>query len=173
MSTTETKVINTARDLELAIIDSGGVISPELEAQIFSLDLNRAEAIDMARALLGRISSASEHWKARATEMYNVAKGLSLLEVRYKNYIKDLMIDARVSDIYGAEYRFKLSELKPKAVFNDAELPREFLKEIIDYVPDREKILDALTTGVEVPGARLEPVHSLRQYPNKKELGLK
>ena len=166
----DVEIVETFKNLETALIESAGEISPEMEELYFKIDLTRTEAVDQAHQMIKRLEAVGEYWKDRASESSRIAKSLDMAEQKYRNFIKSIMVSSEKTDLYGIEYRFKLSRAPAKLMINEQILPEEFFKSVTTMVPDREKISAALECGEEVPGAYQEPVFRLTPYPNKKAL---
>lgn len=63
--------------------------------------------------------------------------------------------------------RYTLASCRPSLVIDEALLPEEWKMSVTTWVPDRQRIEDAVLSGVEIPGAKLEGGFSLRSYSKK------
>jgi hypothetical protein len=156
--------------IEKNIIESNGELSPELEKQLLQIDLSKREAVDSVQITLDRLEALSDYWKRRADGYTRVSKSLEISAAKLKRHVKDIMAASGTEDLYGLEWRLKLCPAKPKVVVNEETLPREYLKEKITFVPDKGRIEEEIKMGVPIEGVTLEPVYTLRSYPNKKEI---
>lgn len=159
--------VKDSHSLELAIIENGGELTPELEASLTQISLDVAESVDRTHFALDRIENAVGYWKAKAAEYKKIADSLDTAHDRMKNYIKAVMADSGKSDLVGVEVRYKLSRAKPKVVIDEDKLAPAYFKEKLTLVPEKERIKQDLELGVPVDGARLEESFTLRAYPNK------
>lgn len=153
--------------IELAIIENGGEISLEMEEFLTKVNLDIAESVDRTHMTLDRFDNAVTYWKSKASEYSRIASSLENAHKRLKDRIKSVMRDAGKTDLIGVEYRYKLSKLKPVVKLIEEDVPKEYFKEKITLVPDKERIRQDLELGVPVAGAILEESFALRPYPNK------
>lgn len=161
-------IAQEANEITRLIIQSGGELSPELEAR---LDLNGAKLmakVDAYVAIEDELAAQEALWKARAQAVAEMAKRFGSNRERLRERVKLAMAQLGTTEVQGEFHRYKLSVLKPKLVIVDeAALPKEFQIIITTHAPDKERILAALNEGFEVPGARLEPVTRLATYEAK------
>jgi Siphovirus Gp157 len=162
--------ITHASQIEKSLIESGGEISPELERELLIIDLTKREAVDSVQTTLERLEVMSDYWATKAENYAKIAKSLSFAQQKLKNYVKSLMAASGDAELTGLDWRLKLCPSKAKMVLNEDELAKEYFKEKVTMVPDKTRIEEDLKLGVPVPGAALEPVFTLRVYPNKKEI---
>lgn len=165
MNQTLIEMVVTATKIENHILEN----SADPNAMAFVDDLLKAivQKVDACAVVLDRMAVSEEYWRSRAREAEAVGRSLSNAQTRLKNYIKDSMQISQTVDLHGDDYRFKLSESKPKLVIDETQLSSEWLRVVQITEPDKEKIEHALRGGEIITGARLEPVKSLRKYPNK------
>lgn len=159
--------IKDSQSLELAIIENGGELTPELETALTAISLDVAESVDRTHFALDRIENAAGYWKAKAAEYKKISDSLETAHDRLKGYIKGVMVESGKTDLTGVEVRYRLSRAKPKVVIDEAKLAPAYFKEKITLVPEKERIKQDLELGVPVDGARLEESFTLRAYPNK------
>lgn len=170
MSLKLAEFISQAAAIERALIESGGEIGPNLEKELLEIDLSKREAIDGVQLTLDRLESVGDYWKARAESYARIATSIEQSARKLKNHVKTLMAASGEHELLGLEWRLKLCAAKPKMVVDESVLPKEYFKEKVTLVPDKSRIEEDLKLGVPVPGASLEAVHTLRTYPNKKEI---
>lgn len=162
--------LEEASRLEAMLVESGGELTPEIEARLLTVDLNVASRVDAVHTLLARFDAAADYWTERANESLQVADALKAAHKRLKEHVKKIMIDTGRKDLPGEAVRYKLSNAKAKLIVDETQLERDYLKERVTYSPDQEKIRADIELGVPVKGAFLEPAYTLRPYPNKKAL---
>jgi hypothetical protein len=69
-------VVARAAELEIALIQSGGEITPDIDIAMRAL----AEDVDSTAMTLDRAESAASYWKEQAKRANAVAKGLERLQ---------------------------------------------------------------------------------------------
>lgn len=162
--------LEEASRLEAMLVESGGELTPEIEQRLLTVDLNVAARVDAVHTLLARFETAADYWTERGNESLQVADSLKSAARRLKDHVKRIMVDTGRTDLPGEAIRYKLSNAKAKLIVNEQELEPEYFKEKVVRAPDQEKIRADLDLGVPVKGAVLEPVYTLRNYPNKKPM---
>lgn len=173
MSQIETKtlasLVEHSSQLFSKIIASEGELSPELEAELQSvLSTDLPAKVDACQYFLSRLESEIEYFSAQAKQLQDATRSLKNAESRFKDYIKQVMLQNGLTDIEGNTYRFKLSNSKPSLVVNQELVEPAYKVQIVETVVDKKKIEDDLKLGVPVIGAELVPSYSLRSYANKK-----
>jgi len=156
------------------IIENGGELTPELEAALQDIELNRADKVDSYKAVMDKMDVEEILWKERAAEFQTVARACRNVKERLKVNIKALMSSSMVTDVSGNYWRFKLSNSKDSVEITDSrEIPAKYCTEKVELVPDKAMILVALQSGEQIDGVVLKKGTSLRSYvmkPKKKEI---
>lgn len=150
------------------VIEAGGELSPELETAFDNLGSQIQTKADGYAFFMDRLDNESEFWKEKANAYLKVSRSCANLKERLNNSIKLAMRTLDADEIKGDDMRFKLSKLAPRLVLEEALLPSEYKMVVTTHVPDKDRIKADLANKVEIPGAMLEPVYSLRKYPNRK-----
>lgn len=161
------EVVAWSHAITQSIIEANGEISPELDAELAAVDLALAEKVDSYYHVTNRLEAEALYFKSRAEEMTRIARSHAAASARIRERLKAAMVAMERQDVYGAEFRFRLSELEPKLVIDEAVLSTMYKTEVTTLVPNKEIIKKHLLQNDTVAGARLEPVFSLRAYPNR------
>lgn len=160
--------LTTAAQRLLSLVeDSGGELTPEIEA---ALNLNAhdlAIKVDGYGYLLDRIPAVAQYWKDQSDQAARVAKGLEALEARIKSHLKAGMIMGNITVLQGETVKFSISDSKP-ALIIDTPPPPEYMMTVTKLVPDNERIRADLGVGVEINGASLRRGVTLRQTKRRK-----
>jgi len=164
------ELVSQSAYIESKLVESGGELTPELESALATIQLAIPEKIDAYQFVIERLKVAAAHWKVRAKSAQAVAKGCENGLETLRGAIKAGMLALKADEILGIENRFVLANSKPTLeIFDEAQLPAHCIKEVVEYVPDKDKIRELLEAGSIISGARLVPNKSLRSYMNKSE----
>lgn len=151
------------------IAEAGGELTPELEALFDQIGGDLQIKADSYAFVMDKLEAEAEFWKARADSFARVSKSCDRLRDRMKDAIKAAMVQLKRDEIEGVDFRFKLSSSsRPKLVLDEQLLPASWKMPVTELVPDKKRIVTALDSGEQVPGARYEEVKSLRKYVNTK-----
>lgn len=155
-------------DIERQILEAGGELTPEIEA---AFDLSQgefSEKIDRYYWMIQACDWRAAQFKSIADQGTAARKNFENVKERLKDRLKLVAKEGDVDELKGVDWRFKISvSSKPKLVFTGEPIPQEWCKEEIKFVPDKERIENALLMGEKVPGVHFEDVQSIRSYPNK------
>lgn len=153
--------------LDELLIESGGEITPVLE-EWMSLNAGDVGAkVDSYKLYIDHLDARAEYFKRLEAQAYEAKKLFENHIKRLKENLKQSMIEMGVDELRGQDFRWKLSQLKPKLVIEDAKaIPAKFTTETIVFEPDKEKIMAAIESGETIAGCRIEPVQSLKNYVN-------
>jgi len=136
--------------IENALIESSGEFPAELEARLSTAVIAREKKVDAYHAILERCASLEAEYKARADFFTRTARAANATARRLKTSLKEAMQFLSVMELEGGSVRFKLSNSKPAVEISDeAGLPLEYLEAKTVYVPNKQKLLEALQSGVE------------------------
>lgn len=172
--TTLADMLAQANWIEQQLVANEGEITPELAALLTNQEVAVPAKIDATVFILKRMEAAAAMFKAEADRYLKVARGLSNSHDRLKTYVKTTMIERGINELSGEANRFAISSSAPKLIIEDvAMLPDVFVTPVISREPNKDLILSELKAGRPVPGARLEPVASMRIYAAKKVKGEK
>lgn len=153
------------------IIESGGHLPAELEAQLSAVEVQHPEKVDAYSVVLERLKAEEAYLRSKAAEFEAVARGCKNAQQRLKDAIKNAASILGVDEIKGNDTRFKISESEPLLHVNTEQLSKEYCTEkqtiLIEKEALRDKIELALKNGDEVTGASYKTVVTLRQYVNK------
>lgn len=150
------------------IVEAGGELSPEMETAFDNLGGQLQTKTDSYAFFMDRLDNEADFWKAKADSYLKVSRACANLKGRLNDSIKLAMRQLDTDEVKGNDMRFKLSKLAPKLVLEESALPAEYKMVVTTMVPDKERIKEDLGNKVEIPGATLEPVYSLRKYANRK-----
>jgi len=143
------------------IHEAGGELNDTLETWLAQIDQNLAEKVDGYKFTMEELDGEADRLKARAADFTAAAKTLTNIIERMKDRIKFVMLSMQVKELSGEHYTFQLSERNAKLVLTPSEVP-EFYQKIVQTLEiDKDRIYADLLAGVDVPGAKLEPVHAL------------
>lgn len=165
------QIAQEVADLEKALIESGGLISEEIEQRLAIKDLELPVKVDGYASILKRLDVTADHFRAQADFFVQVAKGIDQAHSRLKENLKNAMEIMATNEIKGHNYRLKMSKSKPVVIIEDeSKLDGKYLVTIPATTrPDKNLIARDLDSGATVTGARLEGQASLRIFANKGE----
>ncbi len=150
--------------IERILSESGGELTPDLEAQLAAIDVQTASKIDGYYAFMERLESDGMLWENRAKEMQKIADGHFALKERLKKAILFAMSTLGVEEIKGNMKRAKLQATAGRLVVDEKLLPEEYKITVVTKKPDNETIRAKLDAFEDVPGARIEGGVSIRFY---------
>ena len=159
-------IVARAAELEIALIQSGGEITPDIDIAMRAL----AEDVDSTAMTLDRAESAASYWKEQAKRASAIAKGLERLQERLEATIKGMMQEKGLNELTGDSVRFKLAPCAKRLVIDEEKLDGAFRMQVVTMIPDKGRIKEELEAGATIAGASLEGGVSLRQYPNRTAL---
>jgi hypothetical protein len=165
---TLTDIVVHASQIEVMLIESGGEITPEIDAMISARDIQLPEKIDAYSTVLDRLDIIEQHYREKANQFLLIAKSIMMASERCKDNLKSAMMTLDTNELLGNDYRFKLQNSKPAVQFNNEELiPDDYKRKVETIVIDKKRIYEDLTIGIPVAGCNLSHGKSLRKFINK------
>lgn len=158
-----------SQDLKSKIIESGGEITPEIDALLVVNEKELSAKVDSYKFIIDDFEAFTAMLKAREESLYQVRKSMENSIDRLKKNIKDAMLSMDTQEIKGMEYSFKLSDSKPSVVVeNEALIPDQYkIFPVAVAKIDKESILRDYKSGNLVEGASVVPNKSLKISLNK------
>lgn len=172
MEATQTLVAlaSEAQEISKLILDAQGELSPELEKRLDFNSTSLMAKVDSYVFIEEHLEAHAALWKRKAEACKAIYDRYNKTQEKIRDRVKFVMRETDKKELSGNLHRYVLSTLKPKLVLTDPEkLPKECLMHVTTTVPDKDKIKSLLEDGIEVQGAFLEPVFSLRTYENAEE----
>lgn len=166
------EIVARLHEIETALVE-GAEWSDDLKAT-FDLSIgDLKQKTDTYGFAIERLESLQAFWKERADANARVAKACTATIDRLKENVRFAMGALAVQEISGNETRFKLTSTgRPKLELDTSKLHENYMMQITETVPDRERIKQDLELGETIPGAALIEVQALRKYavsPNAKQ----
>ena len=155
-------------ELEKILEDSTGELTPELEAQIMSIDVLEKDKSDALAAVFDRITVNKELLENRIDALSKAVQTLKNVEDRLKGHIKNSLITSGQKKIEGVENYFQISKLKDKIIVENEEIVPTYYKKVKTIISvDKDTVRESLNAGQAVEGVRTEENYMLRKYIKK------
>jgi hypothetical protein len=151
------------------LAENGGELSEVLEHAFDVTSEQLVAKADSYALFMERLDNEADLWKQKADSYAKVAKSCKALKERLNNNIKAAMQLMETDEIHGEEMRFKLSRLAPKLVIDEVSLPQTWKMQVVEVVPDKDRIKKAVELGESIPGVSQEDSYSLRKYVNARK----
>jgi len=161
-------VVQSAK-LEELMIDSGGLLTPEIEAALSVQDLKLPAKVDGYSLFLDRLAVISQDYAKKAELFSRLAGAADSAIKKLKENIEFAMVELKTEELLGNDFKFKLQNSAP-SVFIEDEAKIEDAYKISKLVVsvDKKKIAEDLKVGIPVPGAILKQSQHIRKYANNK-----
>lgn len=124
----------------------------ELEAELKNALVNKSEGIIK---VIRNQESDLEMVTAEIERLTNLKNKMKKEIENFKTYIKFNMKKMDIKKIETSLGNISLRQSTATEIYDEASLPKEFLKEKITYTPSKTDIKKAIENGQEIKGARL------------------
>ena len=124
----------------------------ELEAELKNALVNKSEGIIK---VIRNQESDLEMITTEIKRLTNLKNRIEKEIENFKTYIKFNMKKMDIKKIETSLGNISLRQSTATEIYDEASLPKEFLKEKITYTPSKTEIKKAIESGQEVKGARL------------------
>ena len=120
-----------------------------------------------AQSVIGYIKNQETTEEMLEEHIKQMTENLKVIKARnqsLKDYLERNMLAAGIKEIKADDGTFKASFRKSKAVyvFDESQIPAEFMCERVTVVPDKTAIRKAIESGQEVAGAKIEERQNLQ-----------
>lgn len=151
------------------IMESEGELDAITELALDENAKDIAVKVDRYKFVMDRMGQLEDYFKGEANRYMEGAKAIAAECERVKTRLSNFLKDRELEEIRGEKYRFKLQNTAPKVlVENEKIVPVRYFVEKTTRSLDKKRLKQALQEGLQIAGARLEPVKSLRSYVNTK-----
>lgn len=124
----------------------------ELEAELKNALVNKSEGIIK---VIRNQESDLEMVTSEIERLTNLKNRIKKEIENFKDYIKFNMKKMNLKKVETSLGNISLRQSTVTEIYDEASLPKEFLKEKITYTPSKTEIKKAIESGQEVKGARL------------------
>ncbi len=124
----------------------------ELETELKNALVNKSEGIIK---VIRNQESDLEMVTAEIERLTNLKNRIKKEIENFKSYVKFNMKKMDIKKIETSLGNISLRQSTATEIYDEASLPKEFLKEKITYTPSKTEIKKAIESGQEVKGARL------------------
>lgn len=152
-----------------AIIESGGELTPELELTFDQGKEALAVKVQAYALVMDQLEHQEGLLRKRASEYTAAARACGNAVENMKARLKYAMQQLGEKELIGGDTKFVLQRTQPKLIINQEELAPEYLMQVTEVVPDKERIEQVLKEGFDVPGAKYEENFSLVPRVNTKK----
>lgn len=160
-------LVAESSELENQLIQSGGEITPEIEALLEVKDLQLPDKVDNYGLVMDRMAMISEFYTQRAEMFLKMSKAADSVIDRCKSNLKLAMENLKTDEILGHDIKFKIVKSNPTVVIEDeSKIDPAYTTTQTVVKIDKKRIGEDLKVGIEVAGAKLQQGSSLRQYAN-------
>jgi len=148
-------ISNLTTDIEMALFESGGEITPEIELLIETLQENKEFALSEYVSVIKNLSSYADAVKTEESRLVGLRKSAEKRIELYKNYVLELTQgEAWQGGVHKVSFR-NSSAVEVDAGFMEAKKYPYLLREKVTVEPDKTKIKEAIESGEEIEGARI------------------
>lgn len=162
-------LLDEAHQIESMLVESGGELTPEIEALVALNEKLLPQKVDNCVMLVKRMDLVASQYKEMAEQFMRMAKSAMKVSERVEeNILQNMQLNAQ-SELIGGLYRYKVQNNPPSVrIDSEAGLPGEYLiTETITKV-DRRSLISALKEGKEIEGAELVVSQRAQAYVNTK-----
>jgi len=164
MSKSLTNILNESLEIERAIIESFGEITPAIADKLTINEIEQKEKLDSYEVIMNRLELNETYFKQKAAELKMIEKSFAQARESMRERIKYFMIEKNLDEVRGSDARFKLTKTTPSLKIDPDLIQDEYKFQLISIEIDREKIKADLKDGKEVIGASLEQGLALRKF---------
>jgi len=167
MDKTLPEITRKLGELEATIQENLGEIDSETEKELELWTESLMHKVDSYYHVVEKFKGIEKHWNEKAKYYSNVAKGCRSVHERLKERLKFHMAEKKKTEVFGQDFKFRLSKSKDKLEIDEREIHAKWMKQVVKWEPDKEKIREALENNEKIDGAKLIKSYSLRSYANK------
>lgn len=154
-------------EIEVALAESGGEISQELDEVLQRLQIDTADKVDGYSMVMQRMDVLESFYLARAERLTKMAKAASAVKQRLTENLKLAMETRQVDELCGLDVKFRLVNSNPKVIIENEDAVDEAYKVTVTTKKiETKRIAEDLKNGVPVAGARLERGRHIREFAN-------
>lgn len=160
------QLIIRASDIVNKLVENGGEITTDMQDLLDGLSADVAGYSDRVKYVIDELDSYSEKLGVKIKQLQSAKKALDNNKENLQERIKYVLSNAELTEAVGSDYIAKITPSQPKLVIDDeSKIPADYF--VITYELDKDQLKEALKSGAEVEGAKLEQSKTLRWSVNK------
>lgn len=157
-----TEFINIYDALIASADDETGEVNVDLVAALDDVQMKFEEKAISTAVVYRMIDDESKRADAAIKRLTAYKKRLDGERDRVKNTLSAACIATGTEKLRGLYASISFRKSEQTIIDNVDALPEEFVKEKVEYQPDKTAIKEAIKAGREVPGAHLETVNNIQ-----------
>jgi predicted KAP-like P-loop ATPase len=138
------------------ITNDAGELTPDIEAQLNSIELLEKDKMNAIVSVIDRLDSETERLKRIADFYYTLAKSAETLQERIKERVKCSMSKRDLNSLETECVRFTLGKTTSVSIENEHEVPDAYKIRKVTESFDTKKIAADIKSLIDVPGAKLQ-----------------
>ena len=142
--------------------DETGEVSVDLVAALNDVQMKFEEKAIATAVVYRMIDEESKRAEAAIKRLTAYKKRLDTERDRVKNTLSDACIATGTEKLRGIYASISFRRSEQTVIDNVDALPAEFIKQKVEYQPDKTAIKEAIKGGRDVPGAHLETVNNIQ-----------
>jgi hypothetical protein len=160
-----------ASELQFKLMESGGLVTAEIEALLPVQEVNLPEKVENYVFMIQQLRLQAAHFKGRADHFYDISKSFEKNADFMEERIKEAAMMLGVSEIVGTDHKFSIRNTGGTVEITNEDLIEPiYKKEVITYKVSKTKIAEDLKLGLPVAGAYLRTGKSVSITANRKFL---
>jgi len=137
--------------------ENEGEIPAELEQQFVTCETDIPEKVEQWAFVMKGFENEAEFLDAEAKKLTERARKYKQHYEYMKLRLKMIMTESNMKVLNGTMTKFSIRPTRPALKIIDQDsIPNEYIDEKMEFVPNKERILEAIKAGTEIPGVRLE-----------------
>lgn len=142
--------------------DETGEVNVDLVAALNDVQMKFEEKAIATAVVYRMIGEESERVDAAIKRLTAYKKRLNAESERVKNTLSAACIATGTEKLRGTYASISFRKSEQTVIDNVDALPTEFVKQKVEYQPDKTAIKKAINEGRDVPGAHLETVNNIQ-----------
>lgn len=152
-----TEYISRSAEIEQKLIESDGLITPEIENLLMVKDFKLPTEVDKGFNLVLKLEASADYYRKLADKFAKLYAGCNIAIDRIKTNVKTAMIENNINELSGEMAKFNLRPTNPSLKIDNKDvIPPEY-RDIIPATEEinKKRILQDLKLGVPVEGCSL------------------
>lgn len=144
-----------------ALVDEDGEVDIDMDI-LEDLKEQRQTKLENIALYIKNLASDAQAIKEEENSLSERRKRLERKCERLKGILVRSMMENNEKEISSSRYCAKIRESKATEIIDLESIPKEYIKEKVEYSPDKTAIKKAIESGEEIAGARIIVNHNLK-----------
>lgn len=139
-----------------------GEVAEDVLSELYDLQEERRNKLDNIGAYIKNLEADAESIKAEIDKLTDRMKAKTKKADRLREYVSEELLAHNELKVETGRVEYSFRPSKQVEVFDESQIPKEYMKEKVTWSPDKTSIKKAIEAGEEIAGCKVVEKQNLQ-----------